>query len=129
MIILRFSLAFLGLVFLVITEVGREIYRPWVYENSVQDFGIADSIGSLGGAFVVVFLVSAIVGKTPKKLGSAAFGAATGCPIYEILQPYLNTGVFDWRDLIASMMAAYLAAIAARAACNIPQINRCLVDT
>jgi hypothetical protein len=31
-----------------ITEAGRNIYRPFIYENAINDFGIADSIGNSG---------------------------------------------------------------------------------
>ncbi len=38
-----------------LTEVGRNLYRPYVYENGINDFGIADSMGNLGGIVVQVF--------------------------------------------------------------------------
>jgi len=30
-----------------LTEIGRYIYRPFIYENNINDFGIADSMGNL----------------------------------------------------------------------------------
>ena len=35
----------LAVLFFFLTEIGREIYRPYIYTNNIDDFGIADSLG------------------------------------------------------------------------------------
>lgn len=44
----------LALLFL-LTEVGTEIYRPFLYQNSIQDLGFADVVGNLLGTIAMVF--------------------------------------------------------------------------
>jgi hypothetical protein len=35
-----------------VTEFGRHVYRPWAYRRALADFGLADSVGNLGGIIV-----------------------------------------------------------------------------
>ncbi|HJQ62085.1 MAG TPA: hypothetical protein VJ834_04435 [Burkholderiales bacterium] len=91
------------------TEIGRNLYRPWVRQSNVDDFGLADSLGSLGGVAVAVFLVAAIVGRTRAiSLGGAA-GTAVGALVYEFLQPTLRSGTFDWNDVVAIIIGSVVA--------------------
>ena len=48
------------------TEFGRFVYRPWVRRNGVEDFGLADCVGNLGGIVVQIFLTLAILNPTRK---------------------------------------------------------------
>lgn len=92
-----------GLSFL-LTEVGRFVYRPFIYENNINDFGIADSIGNSGGILVQIFLGLAILNPTSKK-GYRLIGLFVGgYIIYEILQPYLPKGTFDWLDIYGTLI-------------------------
>ena len=50
-----------------LTELGRFVYRPFIYENNINDFGIADSKGNLGGIIVQIFFGLALVNSTKKK--------------------------------------------------------------
>ena len=90
-----------GCAFLV-TEFGRFRYRPWVRANDIDDFGLADSIGNLGGILVQIFFVLAVVGGTRRKSFIMATGMAVGYVIYEFAQPYLPKGTFDWGDVLAT---------------------------
>ncbi len=38
-----------------LTEIGRYMYRPFIYENNINDYGIADSMGNSGGIIVQLF--------------------------------------------------------------------------
>ena len=42
-------------VFFILTEIGRRVYRPYVYQNGINDFGFADVIGNLLGTVVIIF--------------------------------------------------------------------------
>ena len=91
-----------------ITEVGRFVYRPFIYENHINDFGIADSIGNSGGILVQIFLGLAILNPTFKKgfrlIGLFVFGYI----FYEILQPYLPKGTFDWLDIYGTLIGGLI---------------------
>ena len=39
----------------VLTEFGRKVYRPFIYANSINDFGFADVVGNLLGTSVSIF--------------------------------------------------------------------------
>ena len=46
-----------------ITEVGREFYRPYIYENGIFDLYIADTLGTSFGTFTAIFFVLLLQGK------------------------------------------------------------------
>ncbi len=50
-----------------LTEIGRYIYRPFIYENTLNDYGIADSMGNSGGIVVQIFFGLAIFNSTRTK--------------------------------------------------------------
>jgi hypothetical protein len=87
-----------------ITECGRYVYRPYAYEHRISDFGLADSVGNLGGIIVQIFLSLAVMNPTrPQSFRLAVFFSA-GYILYEFVQPYLPKGVFDWGDVIATVL-------------------------
>ena len=92
-----------------LTEFGRFTYRPYIYENNINDFGIADSIGNLGGIVVQIFLGMLILNPS-KKLGFRIIAILVGGYIlYEILQPILPKGVFDWLDIYGTVLGGIIA--------------------
>ena len=96
----------------VLTEFGRKVYRPFVRRSGIEDFGLADSIGNLGGILVQIFLMMAAVNATRRQSYRLAVLLALGFVVYEFLQPYLPRGVFDWKDVAATGMGLCIAVIA-----------------
>jgi len=94
-----------------VTEAGRNIYRPFIYENGINDYGIADSIGNMGGIIVQIFLMLAILNSPPKKVFNVIGFVTIGYVIYEILQPYLPKGVFDWKDVFGSLIGGVICVL------------------
>lgn len=99
------------LVFLVIavgaffvTEFGRYVYRPYVRKYGVHDFGLADSVGNLGGVIVQIFFGLAMLNATQKQSYRLAAFFAVGYVLYEFVQPYLPKGVFDWKDIYGTVV-------------------------
>ena len=92
-----------------ITEAGRYIYRPFIYANEINDYGIADSIGNSGGIIVQIFFMLAILNSPRKKVFRAIGFVTVGYVIYEILQPYLPKGVFDWKDIYGTVIGGVIA--------------------
>ncbi|MBC8216648.1 MAG: hypothetical protein H8E64_09090 [Candidatus Marinimicrobia bacterium] len=93
----------------IITEAGRNIYRPFIYENGINDYGIADSIGNSGGIIVQIFFMLAILNSPRKKVLNVIGFITIGYMIYEILQPYLPRGVFDWKDIYGTLIGGIIA--------------------
>ena len=91
----------IGIVFLVLTHLGDTYYRPWAYSNQIADLGLANFLPSITGTITAIFLLIGLSKESFAKAPLSAFWILIGSAIYEVIQPVLGTGVFDWQDLIA----------------------------
>ncbi|NVJ87477.1 MAG: hypothetical protein HWE15_14300 [Algoriphagus sp.] len=109
----RLRVIYLGIAvfFFFLTEIGRNIYRPFIYSNHIDDFGIADSIGNLGGVIVQIFFTLAVLNSPGKKAFHVIGFIVIGYILYEIVQPYLPRGVFDWKDIYGTVLGGLLSLI------------------
>lgn len=98
----RFCRAVILLSF-VLNPISSEVYRPWVYENNLMDFGIADSITSYLGCITLIFM-SVYADKFQPKIKSI-LATAFGCILYELIQPHVNLGIYDPMDVLAVLLA------------------------
>jgi len=94
----------LFVLFFVLTEMGRFIYRPFIYEHQINDWGIADSMGNLGGILVQLFFGFSVINPTKVKGLRLITFFVLGYIIYEIAQPFLPKGVFDWKDIYGTLI-------------------------
>jgi hypothetical protein len=94
-----------------ITEMGRFVYRPYIYDNNIDDYGIADSIGNSGGIMVQIFLSLAILNPPKEKAYRIFIFLVAGYIVYEIAQEFLPKGVFDWKDVIGTIVGGGIAFI------------------
>jgi hypothetical protein len=90
-----------GTAFLVLTHIGDTYYRDWVYSNQIADFGLANYLPSITGTITAIFLLIGLSKESCTKAPVSAFWVMVGCVIYEVMQPHLGTGIFDWQDLFA----------------------------
>jgi len=109
--VFRLLYAATGVVAFFLTEVGRYVYRPFIYETGMDDFGIADSMGNLGGIAVQIFLSLAILNSQKKKAFNVIGFLVVGYILYEIVQPYLPKGVFDWKDIYGTIIGGFVSAL------------------
>ena len=91
-----------------LTEIGRFVYRPFIYENNINDFGIADSMGNLGGIIVQLFFGLTIFNSTKKKGFRLISFFIIGYILYEIAQLFLPKGVFDWKDIYGTFVGGII---------------------
>lgn len=107
----RVRLAFLstGVLAFFVTEFGRFVYRPYARRNDISDFGLADSIGNIGGIVVQIFITIAAMNSTKRQSYRVAPLLAIGYIIYEFLQPVLPKGVFDWKDVYGTLIGLGLS--------------------
>jgi hypothetical protein len=94
-----------------ITEIGRYIYRPFIYENNINDFGIADSMGNSGGIIVQIFFGLSIFNSTKIKGIRLISFFIIGYVIYELAQLFLPKGVFDWKDIYGTIIGGSIGLI------------------
>jgi hypothetical protein len=99
----------LAVLFFFLTEIGRNIYRPYIYTNNIDDYGIADSIGNSGGIIVQIFFTLAILNSPKKKVFRVIGFIVIGYILYEVLQPYLPRGVFDWKDIYGTIIGGLIS--------------------
>ena len=99
----------IAVLFFFLTEIGRNIYRPYIYSNNIDDYGIADSIGNSGGIIVQIFFMLAILNSPRKKVFRVIGFVVIGYILYEILQPYLPRGVFDWKDIYGTIIGGVIS--------------------
>jgi len=95
----------------VLTEAGRGIYRPYIYENGINDLGITDSMGNLDGIIVQIFFSLAILNSQKRKAFDVIGFLVAGYILYEIVQPYLPKGVFDWKDIYGTIIGGFVSVI------------------
>jgi hypothetical protein len=97
--------------FFILTEIGREIYRPYVYQNGINDFGFADVIGNLLGTIAVIFFCLGVSHATRGQSIRVIAFVTSGVTIYELLQPILPKGTLDWKDVIRTPIAGLFSLV------------------
>jgi len=96
---------------LLITEIGRNIYRPFIYNNNINNFRIADSIGNFGRIIAQVFF-GFLIFNPPKNKGFRLIAFyVIGYMLYEVLQPLLPRGVFDWKDIYGTIIGGVIGLV------------------
>ena len=105
----RLLYAVAAVVAFLLSEVGRSVYRPYVYDHGINDLGIADSMGNLGGIVVQVFFSLAILNSQTRKTFNVIGFLVVGYILYEIAQPFLPKGVFDWKDIYGTIIGGVVS--------------------
>jgi hypothetical protein len=93
------------------TEIGRKVYRPYIYSHHIDDWGIADSIGNSLGTLTQIFLYLGVVNATKIESYRIIGFVTLGYIAYEVLQPILPRGTFDLKDVYATLCAGVLSVI------------------
>ena len=94
----------------VITEIGRKIYRPYIYANDIFDFWIADTIGNFTGTIAIIFFDLAVVNPYYKKGRWFILIITCGLILYELVQYFLpGRNTCDWRDIVATIIAGLIS--------------------
>jgi len=93
----------------IVTELGRHVYRPYVRAHAIHDFGLADSIGNLGGIVVQIFLMLAVMNPTRMQSYRLSGFLSVGYIVYEFVQPILPRGTFDWKDVFGTLLGLCLS--------------------
>ena len=91
------------------TEIGRELYRPYIYSNGINDFGVADTIGNFFGTITQIYLMLFLIYPTYKN-GLFFFPFfVVGYSIYEFWQLMLPDSYFDWKDIVVTIISGVIA--------------------
>jgi len=100
---------FIFIFMFILTEIGRKIYRPYIYSNHIFDYWIADTIGNFTGTIAIVFF-NLTISNPEYRIGKYfSLLIAIGLIVYELLQYFSPRSVFDWRDIIATLIAGLIS--------------------
>jgi hypothetical protein len=97
--------------FFILTEMGRKVYRPYVYRNHIDDWGVADTIGNSLGTLTQIFLYLGLANATKVQSYRLIAFVTLGYVAYEVVQPILPRSTFDLKDVFATLAAGIVAAV------------------
>jgi len=87
-------------------------YRPYIYANKINDFGFADTIGSLVSVIGFCFLIWSFKNYPDKKKNQHILIAMTIYTVFwESLGLFGIYGTFDWKDIVAGVISGGLTYI------------------
>jgi hypothetical protein len=105
----RISFFWVFVLMFIITEIGRNIYRPYIYANDIFDYWIADTIGNLTGTTAIIFFDFTIVNPA-YKIGRKFLAIITlGLIVYEFAQYFSPRSVLDWKDMITTLIGGLIS--------------------
>lgn len=105
----RIAMFLIFIVMFIITEIGRNIYRPYIYSHNIFDFWIADTIGNFTGTIAIVFFDLAGVNPRYKQGRFFILLITIGLIVYEVLQYFSPKSILDWRDMVATLIAGLIS--------------------
>jgi hypothetical protein len=93
----------------IFTEIGRRIYRPYIYAHDIFDFWIADTIGNLTGTITIIFFELTIINPEHRKGRMLMVLIPIGLVGYELAQYFSPRSILDWRDMVATVIAGAIS--------------------
>jgi TRAP-type uncharacterized transport system fused permease subunit len=94
-----------------LTEMGRDVYRPYVYSHHVNDFGIADTMGNHLGTLTIVFFSLAVSHANRRDGLVMMVVIVLGLVLYEFVQELMRDSTFDWRDVVATLIGGAVSVL------------------
>lgn len=104
------STLFIAIIAFSITELGRSFYRPYIYENKIADYFIADTIGNSFGTMTAIFMILTLSGKGTNKDWILVLIIIAGLLVYELLNLTGKTAI-DINDMIATVIFGTISAL------------------
>ena len=102
-----------------LTEIGRYVYRPFIYGAGLNDLGIADTMGNHLGAVTLVFFILAVLNATRREAFIVITVVTVGYVCYEFVQQFLPGSIADQKDVAASIVGGALSFLLFIATCRL----------
>lgn len=93
---------------LVYEFVGRPIYRPYIYNNKINDFHIADTLGNTFGTLPTIFFLIAILSNNTIKGNYLIKLGTFSVVVFELAHPLLGKPIDIW-DIIATIITGFIS--------------------
>ena len=99
----------IGIAALLIYEfIGRTIYRPYIYNNKINDFHIADTLGNTFGTLPTIFFLIAILSNDTTKGNYLIKLGTFSVVVFELAHPLLGKPIDIW-DIIATIITGIIS--------------------
>lgn len=99
----------IGLPALLIYEfIGRPIYRPYIYNNQINDFHVADTLGNTFGTFATLFFLIAIFSNDTEKGNYLIKLGTISVVVFELVHPILGKPIDIW-DVVATVLTGFIS--------------------
>ena len=82
--------------------IGRPYYRPYIYDNKIYDFHIADTLGNTFGTLPTLFFLVAILSKDTIKGNYLIKLGTFSVVVFELASPLLGKPIDIW-DIVATI--------------------------
>jgi hypothetical protein len=96
----------IGLSAVLLYELARAYYRPFVYSNGINDFHIADTLGNSLGTVATVFVFTSLLGHNLTQDYFLLRTVIISVLIYEVAHPLLGKSIDPW-DMVATIIAGF----------------------
>ena len=96
----------IGLSAVLLYEVARAYYRPFIYSNEINDFHIADTLGNSLGTVATVFVFTSLLGHTHTQDYFLLRTVIISVLVYEVAHPLLGKSIDPW-DMVATVIAGF----------------------
>ena len=110
----------IGVSALVIYEVARVTYRPYIYSRGINDFHIADTLGNSLGTVATIFVFVSLLGRDRAQDYFLIRTVTISVLVYEVAHPLLGKPIDLW-DIIATVLASIFSEILYRLVHERPQ--------
>jgi hypothetical protein len=101
---------FIGLSAVLIYEVARAYYRPFIYTNRINDFHVADTLGNSLGTIATIFVFVSLLGIDRANDIFLIRTVTIAVFVYELAHPLLGKSI-DPFDIIATVIAGIFSEI------------------
>ena len=92
----------MGLGAVVLYEIARATYRPYIYSRGINDFHIADTIGNSLGTVATIFVFTSLLGRDLVQDYFMIRTVTISVAVYELAHPLLGKPIDPW-DLVATI--------------------------
>ncbi|MEK7727763.1 MAG: hypothetical protein AAB354_05075 [candidate division KSB1 bacterium] len=94
----------IGISAILLYELARAYYRPFIYARAINDFHIADTLGNSLGTVANVFVFVSLFGRNIAQDYFLIRTVTIGVLVYEVAHPLLGKPIDPW-DICATVVA------------------------
>ena len=103
---INFAIAISAL--LIYEFIGRPVYRPYIYNNKINDFHIADTLGNTFGTLPTIFFLIAILSNDTTKGNYFIKIGTISVVVFELAHPLLGKPI-DIYYIIATVFTGFFS--------------------